>query len=103
MKLRQKEIKLLTHNHREIYGTVLNHSFLWPGVLPQWGRRYPAGNNTQTYPKNIKKKKKKILKEFPERRETNRLMFIESLQYACQAISQAPCIHVLFNLSNSRY
>lgn len=37
MKLRQKEVKQLTYNYTEICGSVLNHYFLWPSVLPQWG------------------------------------------------------------------
>ena len=104
MKLRQKEIKLLTHNHTEIYGTVLLTTPFYGQVCCHSGAddtlRETINKHTQRI---LKKKKKKILKEFPERRETNRLIFIESLQYACQAMSQALCIHVLFNLSNSRY
>lgn len=58
-----------------------------------------ARNNKQLHPKTVNflknewdlkwgilkdiKKKKKDVKEFSERRETDRLMFTESLQYAC--------------------
>ena len=53
MKLRQKGIKLLTHNHTELMVQFLTTFSTVKCAATMWLMIYPARNNKQLYPKIV--------------------------------------------------